>query len=135
MDREETDDIDGERAGQVVDQMQKIVADGIDGIIVSDYAKGVITEKVARSIMKLAKKYKIPVAADVKPSRIEFFADVTFVSPTVKEAHEHLGLNSLEQGGKSPEQLGQMIYARWQLTSFITLGSQGWYGYISPKYH
>ncbi|MCH8748819.1 SIS domain-containing protein [Patescibacteria group bacterium] len=135
IDREETHDIDEEIAGQVVDQMQQIVADGIDGIIVSDYAKGVITEKVARSIMKLAKKYKIPVAADVKPSRIEFFADVTFVSPNVKEAHEYLGLNSLEQGGKSPEQLGQMIYERWQLPSFITLGAQGVYAYISPQKH
>ncbi|MBW2989715.1 D-glycero-beta-D-manno-heptose-7-phosphate kinase [Candidatus Woesearchaeota archaeon] len=55
-----------------------------DAVIISDYAKGVITETLVKEIKKLAKE-KV-VIADPKPKHKRFYKDVTLITPNLKEA-------------------------------------------------
>ena len=98
-----------------------------DAIIVSDYAKGVVTEVVADAAMAAAAKNGIPIMADVKPSHIEYFRGASYISPNRKEAHEYLGLNQHLQGGYSMEELATRLRSTFDVGVFLTLSDAGMY--------
>jgi len=60
--------------------------DSINAIIISDYAKGVITKDLVEKIKNTAKN-KI-IIADPKPKHKDFYKDVSLVTPNIKEAKE-----------------------------------------------
>lgn len=72
-----------------------------DGIILSDYAKGLFSLDLTQSIIKLAKKFKKPIFADIKPKNKEFFKGVDVITPNLKEALEMTGTKDLYSAGKS----------------------------------
>ncbi len=98
-----------------------------DAIIVSDYAKGTITEPVAHALMKCMKERGIPMMVDVKPSRVSYFTGATYMSPNKKEAHEYLGINQHENGGKRAHELAATVSSSFDTTVFLTLGNEGMY--------
>lgn len=111
-------------AGSVQQALQEKIEEAAkeaDVIIVSDYAKGVITEGVAQTIMKVGK----PIMADIKPSRVDWFSGATWFSPNKKEAYEFLGIGQYDNGGISDEQLAQKLKERFNATVFLTLSAQG----------
>src|SRR3989338_1597763 len=99
----------------------------VDAIIVSDYAKGAITERVAHALMGAMKEHDIPMMVDAKPSRASYFTGATYMSPNKKEAHEYLGMNMHEQGGKKAHELAAMVSASFDTTVFLTLSAEGMY--------
>lgn len=62
--------------------------ENIDAIILSDYDKGVLTERVAKEIIKLARKYNKIVTVDPKPSNIMNYFRASSMTPNRKEAYE-----------------------------------------------
>ena len=126
VDFEEIMDLSPEVENQLIEAI-KVHAASADAIIVSDYAKGTITEKVAHVIMDAMRTHNIPLMADVKPSRISYFTGATYISPNRKEAHEYLGINQHENGGKKAHELAAMLSSSFDTTVFITLGGEGMY--------
>jgi rfaE bifunctional protein kinase chain/domain len=57
-----------------------------DAVILSDYAKGALTDLLVRSVIKKAKQYRIPVAANLKPPRVEAFHGATLLTLNLAEA-------------------------------------------------
>jgi D-beta-D-heptose 7-phosphate kinase / D-beta-D-heptose 1-phosphate adenosyltransferase len=55
-------------------------------IVISDYAKGLISLELMKSIVKTAKKMKIPVIADPKGNDLEKYKGVTALTPNKNEA-------------------------------------------------
>lgn len=98
-----------------------------DAIIISDYAKGTITKKVAAAVFEAGKGKWI--AADVKPSRAAYVVGASMISPNRKEAHEFLGLNPLEHNGKTASELAELLHAKMKTEVYITLGDEGMYVY------
>lgn len=58
----------------------------IDAIILSDYDKGVLTEKVAKGIIKMARYYGKIVTVDPKPSNSMNYVGASSMTPNKKEA-------------------------------------------------
>lgn len=81
-------------------KITKVIRD-VDGVILSDYAKGVFTPEFASSVIALARKYKKKTLADIKPANKTYFKGVDILTPNLKEAKEMTGLNDLEATGKS----------------------------------
>jgi len=70
-----------------------------DGIILSDYAKGVLNTASIARITGLARRHRKFVALDPKPSGGSRFSDIDLLTPNRKEALELSGLPSgAEQG-------------------------------------
>lgn len=126
VDHEEAKDVTGS-VQQAVREAVEENAKGIDAIIVSDYAKGCVTEAIAKAIMNVVKKHYIPLMADVKPSRASFFEGATWLSPNRKEAHEFLGLDQFDNGGVSDVELARKLKAKFGSTVFLTLSAGGMY--------
>ena len=99
----------------------------VDGVIISDYAKGIVTDKVLKKIITLAKKKKIPVTVDPKVENFKKYKHITCMTPNTKEAIE--GMNAQHQGIKTDEdiaKLGKKILKLLQSQSvLITRGEKG----------
>lgn len=127
VDWEETPDISPETANSLLAAVGEAVETGVDAIVVSDYAKGTITQATATALLALAKKHDLPLAADVKPSRIAYFKGADFIAPNIKEAHEYLGLNHLTQGGRDVSVLAEQLHQTFATDVFLTMSAGGVY--------
>lgn len=128
VDYEEVKEINSKVEQKVIDEIKRVIAQGVDAVMVSDYAKGVVTARIAETILDEAGPRDILVGADVKPSRCKYFTGASFVSPNIKEAHEFLGLN-WHENKVSPAELAQMVYLKMCADVFLTLGKDGIYVY------
>lgn len=126
VDYEETRNISSNTEKQVIEKLEKLVSE-VDAIIVSDYAKGVVTEAVAKAVMRLVKEKELLIMADVKPSRASWFSDVTWLSPNRKEAFEFLGVDQFDNGGLTDEDLAKKLREKFGATVFLTLSARGMY--------
>jgi rfaE bifunctional protein kinase chain/domain len=68
-----------------------IAAAGIDGIIVSDYAKGTVNAEVMAMLKARAAVSGIPIVVDPKPPHFELYRGVTGLTPNLREAEEIAG--------------------------------------------
>jgi len=126
VDYEQTDDISGAVEEEIIAALEDEIK-GADAVMVSDYAKGTITEKVALKVKQLADEARIPVGADIKPSRAKFFTGVSFISPNRKEAHEILGFNQHEAGGQAWPVLAEGLMKKMDCDVYLTLSADGMY--------
>ncbi len=86
-------------------------------IIVSDYAKGVITEK----LMDFLKNFGVNVVVDPKPSNFELYKGVSGITPNLKEAIEIIGNKKFDLQ-KTVSKLIKKLSLSWAI---ITLGKEG----------
>lgn len=66
-------------------QKNNLILEGYDGVIISDYDKGLITEKSARNIIKACNKFNIPVIVDTKKTNFDCFSGASFITPNISE--------------------------------------------------
>lgn len=81
----------------------KLISDDLgsyDLIVISDYAKGCITPKIAKSVIEISKFKNKKVIADTKPINIGYYRGVYLIAPNAKEAAEIAGINDLEKAGR-----------------------------------
>ncbi|KAB2645101.1 MAG: D-glycero-beta-D-manno-heptose-7-phosphate kinase, partial [Verrucomicrobia bacterium] len=64
----------------------------VDGILLSDYAKGVLSTPLIAQLEKLARKYGKFIALDPKPSSGNLFYNFDVITPNRREAFELAGL-------------------------------------------
>jgi D-beta-D-heptose 7-phosphate kinase/D-beta-D-heptose 1-phosphate adenosyltransferase len=72
--------------------------DGCDAVVLSDYAKGVLTVEVCREVIEAARKLKIPVLVDPKSADFTRYRGATTVCPNLGElaAAVHLEARDLK---------------------------------------
>lgn len=71
-----------------------------DGIIFSDYAKGLFSEQLTKKILLLAREAKKIVIADIKSVNKKMFLGVDVVKPNVVEGHQMTGESDIAVMGK-----------------------------------
>lgn len=64
---------------------------GIDAVVISDYAKGVCTSEVCQSIIHQAREMDIPIFVDPKGEQWGKYRGATYVTPNVREISAVIG--------------------------------------------
>ena len=77
---------------QVLKQVSKKIVE-VDGVIISDYNKGVCTELVIKDIINKAKELNIPIFVDPKGKKWNKYYGASVITPNLKEAEDALGRN------------------------------------------
>ncbi|MDO8480294.1 MAG: PfkB family carbohydrate kinase, partial [Nanoarchaeota archaeon] len=92
-------------------------------ILVSDYAKGTVTQALIIDIKALAKKKGIPLLIDPKPKHKLWYIGCTLITPNKKEAEEMVGyqLSSKEE----IERAGKALTQELDCHVLLTLGEKG----------
>jgi rfaE bifunctional protein kinase chain/domain len=69
----------------------EVEAAAVDGIIVSDYAKGTVTAEAMALLKAKAAAAGIPIVVDPKPPHFQLYRGVTGLTPNLREAAEMAG--------------------------------------------
>jgi D-beta-D-heptose 7-phosphate kinase/D-beta-D-heptose 1-phosphate adenosyltransferase len=98
-----------------------------DAVIISDYAKGAITQSLVDRVLAAARVHGTLVAVDPKPSRHLTFSGVDLITPNRHEALELANLPEPGAGERYPlEEACRRIHARFSPALLvITLGADG----------
>ncbi len=70
---------------QIIQEVSKKITE-VDGVIISDYNKGMCTELVMKDIINKAKELQIPIFVDPKGKRWEKYYGASIITPNLKEA-------------------------------------------------
>lgn len=95
----------------------------IDAIIISDYAKGVITKQLAKKLIKLANEKKKTIIIDPKPKHKDFYKNATLITPNNKEACEMLNVDEEDEEGII--NAGKKLLEEFNSHLIITRGEKG----------
>tara|TARA_Y100000768_G_scaffold142576_3_gene106192 strand:- start:1468 stop:2412 length:945 start_codon:yes stop_codon:yes gene_type:complete len=96
----------------------------VDGVIISDYNKGVCTELVIKNIISKAKELQLPVFVDPKGKHWYKYYGASVITPNLKEVEEALG--KVLTTDKDVEIAGKEICTDLSLDAcLITRGANG----------
>ncbi len=90
VDREKVGSILPETLRAILNIIRKNISQ-IQGIIVSDYGKGVVSQELMIGLKKIAGKNSIPVLVDPKPHNMGWYDQVTVITPNHLEAEMAVG--------------------------------------------
>ena len=91
LDFETVRDVEQQEEEELISWLDSLCQKGLDGIVISDYGKGVCTDSILEKIFNLANCYKIPTIVDPKGSQWEKYNGATYITPNVKELSERVG--------------------------------------------
>jgi len=96
----------------------------VDGVVIEDYGKGVVTPGLLKEIVPLARKHKKIITVDPKEEHISYYKGVTAITPNRKEAEAMGGIKAKDD--PSLDKLGKSLLERLKLqAALITLGENG----------
>ncbi|MFQ6110765.1 MAG: D-glycero-beta-D-manno-heptose-7-phosphate kinase [Nitrospinota bacterium] len=89
LDREEGSPITGKLERELLRRLKK-AARGVHALVLSDYAKGVLSTEVAREAIRLGKEMGVPVVVDPKADDFKKYQGASLLTPGISEI-AHLG--------------------------------------------
>lgn len=93
-------------------------------IVISDYAKGLITEELMRHVQRQADDHGVPVIVDPKVEHMPYYAGVTVITPNYLEAKQGAGFLSTQQ--ISVQQIGNTLQKNLDCQAVVvTRGEEG----------
>jgi len=117
IDREDRSKLSTEIEDKIINEIKNI-KDEINVFIVSDYGKGIITQRIMDFIKSLNK----PIFVDPKPSNYQLYKHTTILTPNKKEAYESIKADK----NTDLEFVGRKIMSDLELNQLlITLGGEG----------
>jgi D-glycero-beta-D-manno-heptose-7-phosphate kinase len=122
---------DVERRGEIKPLLQRRIVRYVESrlrdiscLVVSDYAKGVVTAPLMAELIRLAALRRIPIIVDPKVEHFSYYKGVTIVTPNHLEAIQAAGLH--EEDERAIHEAGDLIRQRLGCQSvLITRGEKG----------
>lgn len=126
IDEEEISPLNAEQEIEVINKVKELL-NHVDAIIIEDYNKGVLTDRVIREVVKMANEKNIIVTADPKKDNFFSYENVTLFKPNLKELKEGLNVEfNLSKNKDSFEDAISNMEAKMKnKVSFVTLSEHG----------
>lgn len=123
IDKEKIDTLSDALISRIVSHAKELI-DNIDAIIIEDYGKGVITPKLLKHIVPLAKTRKKIVSVDPKEERLKYYQGITLITPNHHEASNAVGFEIKDNA--TLKKAGEMMLKKFKCKiALITLGENG----------
>lgn len=123
IDRENTHQISGKHLKNIQKYLEKKIRD-VDGIIIEDYGKGLITPSLLNIVVPLAKKHRKIVAVDPKETHFSYYKGVNVITPNHHEAAKAVGF-PLDDAAALKAAGEKLIKKLRSDVVLITLGEKG----------
>jgi rfaE bifunctional protein kinase chain/domain len=124
IDYEQTASIDAARERELVDAVAAQL-DACDIVVVSDYAKGLLTNDVCREVVRRSRAGGKQVVVDPRPQHSSFYWECDYLTPNWRES---LGLLREGEAALTPEnvrRVGTLVSRRFRSNVLLTLGPLG----------
>lgn len=123
VDHEAAADLDAGEESAVLDRISDRLP-GAKVVVVSDYAKGLLTEKILNVVIGSSRSANIPVLVDPKGRRYSKYSGATILTPNKREAAEACSMDESESG--VVEHAGNVLLHDLGLDALlITRGEEG----------
>ncbi len=123
FDRESALEMSKEAAERVLELAVEYLREA-DALLISDYAKGVISKLVARQIIRLARRRKKMIVVDPKVHHFHLYKGATVVTPNHHEAAAFARFRLRE--GEDPDEVGRELQQKLEVNAvLVTRGEQG----------
>jgi D-glycero-beta-D-manno-heptose-7-phosphate kinase len=96
VDWEETRVLSAEKISLLMETLKNRLPD-VDAVIIEDYGKGVVTPRVLKNIIALAKRHKKIITVDPKIEHFSLYKGVTAMTPNEKEASAGSGIKIADE--------------------------------------
>jgi D-beta-D-heptose 7-phosphate kinase/D-beta-D-heptose 1-phosphate adenosyltransferase len=125
VDSEVTNDMNGREAAALWKCVAEFLST-VKGVIISDYAKGVVSQPFIGRLLKACKKQGLFVAIDPKERHFDLYEGVSVMTPNLKEAHVALGVPYAHCSDSDVKALGWKLVNKYGLRYLlITLSERG----------
>ncbi|HUF05030.1 MAG TPA: D-glycero-beta-D-manno-heptose-7-phosphate kinase [Aridibacter sp.] len=123
FDREVSSALDEEESEALLTRLEDLL-DSNDAVIISDYAKGVVTAEICTRLITKSNEKQIPVFVDPKGANYEKYRNASLLTPNEREALEASAFLGLE--GVEVEDAGEQLRSSLGLPALIvTRGERG----------
>ncbi len=127
VDYEKTHPLDSEIENLLIEKIEG-ASSRVQGWIVQDYSKGLLSPRVMQKLLTAAKKHKIPVFVDPhRNTPPEFYRGVTLLTPNVAESESLLG-RTLHKGQDNEEIAAACLEIKDKLQLEMVLLTRSQYG-------
>jgi len=92
VDSEHLHEIDREDEKKLLGKIEEFIPD-VEVVIIEDYDKGVLSQKLIKETIRLARKHKVPTVVDPKKNHFLTYKDATLFKPNLKEIREGLKMD------------------------------------------
>jgi D-beta-D-heptose 7-phosphate kinase/D-beta-D-heptose 1-phosphate adenosyltransferase len=123
VDQEVSAELSDEEGSAVLERINERLPDA-KAVVVSDYAKGLLSEIILRKILEMSHAANIPVLVDPKGKRYSKYSGATILTPNKREAAEACAMDESEPG--VVEHAGNVLMKDLGLDALlITRGEEG----------
>ncbi len=127
IDAEDQHDLSSSETQTLQQAILRLFDQGIDGLLLEDYNKGILTTELIEWLISEAKARQIPIAVDPKKKNFFAYKGCTLFKPNLKELKEGLRIEFNYQKDPSAlhnaiEQLQNQLKSRY---TFVTLSEHG----------
>jgi len=123
FDREIVDAIHPDNQGRLLDYVKACSSD-VDGIIISDYGKGVVTPELMQFVVDRSRSNGKLIAVDPKMDNFEYYKGVTIITPNNAEAEAAAGKQIKDED--SLVEVGERLLDRFASEAvLVTRGEHG----------
>src|SRR3989338_8668618 len=123
VDHEDTSYVESRREEEFLAHLEAEKG-SFEAIIVSDYAKGVVTEGLMKGILAFCKQNNVGLIIDPKPKHKKFYAGASVITPNHKEACELAGVAPTNEEAEIVT-IGRTIQQELQTNILLTRGEKG----------
>ena len=96
-----------------------------DMVVVSDYAKGVISPSLMDNVIQRAHQLGLPVIVDPRPQHRACYVGCDYLTPNWKEAHALLGVAEADPTPDAVRQVARTLATELNTNVVLTLGPHG----------
>jgi D-beta-D-heptose 7-phosphate kinase/D-beta-D-heptose 1-phosphate adenosyltransferase len=132
LDREDARDLDAKVEGLVLAAFRKALNPSAGSgrgntraVVLSDYAKGFLTDTLIRALLAEAKAAKVPVVLDPRPQHGSRYTGADYVTPNWKESLGLLGWSERPSTNENVKAVGDALRAQLDSSVLLTLGPAG----------
>ncbi len=125
IDHEDKEDIDYNTENKIFNHVKKLIRN-IDAVIISDYAKGLITKNLSKEIIELCNKNNKIIIIDPRPQHTSYYKNATFVTPNHHEASTMTKIDLIDESDNNRLKLiGTRLLQELNSNILITRGKYG----------
>lgn len=122
IDYEDRDHVDKTITAALSNTIKTLIPD-MSVVIISDYAKGVITRDLMQEVSALCKQHAKKLIIDPKPQHVTWYKEAYLITPNAKEAYEMV--HYFEHPENTIDFLGNALIRHLESNVLITQGGEG----------
>lgn len=112
VDNEETAAMPREVEDEIIKNLKAVIA-AVSGLVISDYAKGLMSPRLTRDVIALTREAHLPVIADPKSRDFSLYARATVLTPNARELAAATGMPT--------DSNEQVVEASWHVMDDIDI--------------